>query len=123
MFQQIIHLERIRSSRDFREIYRVGQKITGKYFLLFLRRRSDSSIHFGVTATRRLGNAVSRNRAKRLMREAVRLATPQTDSGFDLVLVARTEILQTGMNDVKKQLLNHLRSVTRINNSLRSKQG
>lgn len=48
---------------------------------------------FGVTAGRKVGGAVGRNRAKRLLREAVRPHLSRTRPGWDIVLIARAGLL------------------------------
>lgn len=98
----------MKSSRDFQSMYRSGHKCTGKYFFSFLRVRHDLDTYLGVTASRRIGNAVIRNRAKRIMREAVRLVVTETQPGFDLILVARSSIRSAGTDQLIPQLKNHL---------------
>ncbi|MGB3977228.1 MAG: ribonuclease P protein component [bacterium] len=98
----------MKSPLDFQNIYRFGDKCSGKYFFSFVRPRSDQYVYFGVTASRHIGNAVARNRAKRIMREAVRLVIEEVQPGFDLVLVARPSIQSAGMKMIGNQLKNHL---------------
>lgn len=101
-------MKRLKSSHDFQSLYRFGDKCSGKYFLSFVRPRSDQYVYFGVTASRHIGNAVARNRAKRIMREAIRLVVQNAQTGFDLVLVARPSIQSAGMKMLETQLKNHL---------------
>jgi len=54
----------------------------------------------GVTASRRLGGAVQRNRARRLLREAARLCYPHICPGWDLVLIARPALSEARMPQV-----------------------
>jgi ribonuclease P protein component len=98
----------LKSSRDFQSMYRSGHKCTGKYFFSFLHQRNDPDTRFGVTASRRIGNAVVRNRAKRIMREAIRRVVIETQPGFDLILVARSSIRSVGTNELIPQLKDHL---------------
>lgn len=54
----------------------------------------------GVAASRRLGSAVERNRARRLLREAARLCYPHICPGWDLVLIARSPVRDASMPQV-----------------------
>lgn len=114
-------LERLKSTRDFREIYRIGNKYPGRYFVLFLRNREDCTVRFGVTASRRIGNAVVRNRAKRIMREAVRKIYPGIEYGMDLILVARPGIRTAGMETVLMQLQAQLKQLDLFDDPLNGK--
>jgi len=62
-----------------------------------------------VTASRRVGNAVARNRAKRLLREAARRLYPQFGAGWDAMLVAREGILRVKEPQVEEGLASLLK--------------
>lgn len=59
---------------------------------------------FGFVAPRRLGKAVVRNRARRLLREAARLLLPLVEGGWDIVLIAREPIRDVKMQQVRDAL-------------------
>jgi ribonuclease P protein component len=63
----------------------------------------------GVTASRKVGGAVARNRAKRLLREAARCLYSQLASGWDVMLVARAGILEVKEPQVEEALASLLR--------------
>jgi ribonuclease P protein component len=68
--------ERVRRRADFEHIYANGAKRHGRFMTVFVLTRdgaaADTPARFGVAATRKLGGAVVRNRAKRLSREMFR---------------------------------------------------
>jgi ribonuclease P protein component len=62
-------------------------------------------VKIGVAAGRTVGTAVTRNRAKRLLREAMRTLIPNIVSGFDLILIARPGLPSASLEDTRKALL------------------
>lgn len=82
--------ERLRYRSEFQRVYREGKSFPGSLLVLFVLTSPDLDRKAGFVAGRRVGNAVSRNRAKRLLREAFRLhkhCLPRRE--VNLVLVAR----------------------------------
>jgi len=78
---------RIGARRDFREAYENGAKHHGRLVVVFARHRAEGGLRLGITATRKSGGAVLRNRARRRVREIFRrwrVATP--DTALDLVV-------------------------------------
>jgi ribonuclease P protein component len=87
--------ERVRRRSDFEQIYAKGAKRHGRFMTMFVLSRETAPAagraRLGVAATRKLGGAVVRNRAKRLSRELFRRHKP--DAGLDVVVVPRREFL------------------------------
>jgi len=84
---------RVRKRRDFEKAYEEGKKVVTPEFALFARPNGEDHSRLGITTTRRLGNAVIRNRARRLVREAYRTHREKIPRGFDLVFVVRPPLL------------------------------
>jgi ribonuclease P protein component len=83
--------ERIRRRPEFERVYNEGVRISGRFMTVFLLATERPGPRFGVAATRKMGNAVERNRAKRLAREIFR--RHKLTAGYDIVIVPRREML------------------------------
>jgi len=82
---------RIRRRLEFERIYREGARLRGRFMTVFLLANGRPTSRLGVAATRKLGSAVERNRAKRLAREIFRRHI--IAAGYDIVIVPRREML------------------------------
>jgi ribonuclease P protein component len=83
--------EHIRARGDFERIYNSGRRLTGRLMTLFIGPNGTSHPRLGIAATRKLGPAVVRNRARRLARELFRHHKPP--GGLDIVVIPRREML------------------------------
>jgi ribonuclease P protein component len=82
---------RIRRRAEFERIYAGGAKIHGRHMTIFVMANGAATPRLGVAATRKLGSAVDRNRAKRRARELFRRR--KDIGGLDVVIVPRREML------------------------------
>lgn len=83
--------ERIRHRPEFERAYEQGTRISGRFMMIFVIANGGSAPRLGVAATKKLGSAVERNRAKRLARELFR--TRKLPVALDIVIVPRREML------------------------------
>ena len=84
--------EHVRKRAEFELIYKTGFKRSGRLMTMFTREREAGPARLGIAATRKMGAAVERNRAKRLVRELFRHNKPAL--AVDVVVVPRREILE-----------------------------
>ena len=78
---------RVGARRDFLDVYEHGAKQHGRLVVVFARSRPAGRLRVGITATRKAGGAVARNRARRRVREIFRLwAAAVPAAGVDLVV-------------------------------------
>lgn len=87
---------RLRKRTEFLAVQNRGRRLPGRHFLFFVARRAGETppgvaagARFGITVTRKVGNAVTRNRIKRVLREGFRRAAGRFAPDLDLVAVAR----------------------------------
>ena len=83
---------RLRRPGEVRRVYDEGRSWSHPLLALVARPNGSVCTRLGFTASRSVGTAVVRNRARRLMREAARHLRPGIKAGWDVMLVARTRI-------------------------------
>ena len=102
---------RIRKRAEFLRLSHDGEKVYQTHFLLICRRRDDGGVRFGITVSRKVGNAVVRNRVKRLVREVCRHASPVPPADYSII--ARTGAGMLDVDAVRTQLEKAFRQVSK----------
>ncbi len=87
--------ERIRRRADFQRVYENGSRFHSRYSTLFIWPNGSQVGRLGIAATKKLGGAVERNRAKRLIREVFRLN--KLAPGFDVVVIPKRDLLDASL--------------------------
>lgn len=82
---------RLKRRASFAYVYKKGERASA-HDLLLLSARSREGLKIGLSVSKKVGNAVTRNRVKRLLREAIRCIEDRIDAGFMYVIVARPSI-------------------------------
>lgn len=95
--------DRIRKRSEYQRVYDQGRKIFSKSFVLFYLENGFGRPRLGITASRRAGGAVQRNRAKRLLREWFRLSRGDLPP-MDLVINAREAIHRLDLEGLSLEL-------------------
>jgi ribonuclease P protein component len=80
---------RLRKSSDFQRVRQHGRAFAHPLVVLIFLPNQLETLRVGITTGKSIGNAVQRNRAKRVLNEAVTSLIPQIEPGYDIVLQAR----------------------------------
>lgn len=96
----MLYTETLNDNRDFLALYKKAPFSASKFTVIYVRPNGRSFNRLGITAGKKVGNAVCRNRAKRLIRQAYRESEINLPIGIDIVIVARKPIC-----DIKSQTL------------------
>lgn len=97
--------QRLTRSSDFRAAYDGGRKAVGRYMVLYALARPEGARRLGVVTGRKIGGAVQRNRARRLLREAYRRNRHRLSATADVVLVARAALLAARASEIEAELM------------------
>lgn len=97
-------------NNDFRRAYARGKSYVSPVVVVYVAKNREKSRRVGITTSKKIGNAVQRNRARRVIREAYRQLMPRIKRGYDLVFVARGRTPFVKSTDVLKALEKQLKA-------------
>ncbi|MCA9969761.1 MAG: ribonuclease P protein component [Anaerolineales bacterium] len=104
---------RLRRSAEIKRVRELGQGWRHPLAILLVVKNEQTISRFAFTASRGVGKAVARNRARRLLREAVRLHLSEIETGWDCVWIARAKTADATFSEVETAVL-HLLSRARL---------
>ncbi len=100
---------RLKASNRIKEVRTAGQSWRNQWLVLCKLNGEQEQTRFAFSVSKRVGNAVTRNRVKRYMREVARQQLPQLHSGWDILLIARERAANASYQEIRDAMLNLLR--------------
>ncbi len=97
-------LERIRKRRDYLTLYQQGVRKHSEHFTCIVCPNPSGVRRLGITIIKKVGNAVTRNRIKRLIREFYRLHKPRLPASLDIVIMVKVRKGLPTHQEVKREL-------------------
>ncbi|MFD0961754.1 ribonuclease P protein component [Paenibacillus chungangensis] len=101
---------RLRNREDFSRIYRRGKSFANSQFVVYWSRHQGADpFRLGVSASKKIGNAVVRNRMRRMVKEIVRHQEDKIVPGTDFILIVRNPAVEMNASQMEKSILHVLR--------------
>jgi ribonuclease P protein component len=101
---------RIKKNKDFQEAFKKGRSFANRQFVVYvLQKEGQTSFRIGLSVSKKLGNAVTRNQIKRYIRQAVFEIKESMQQDLDYVIIARKPLVEMDFFEVKKSLTHVLK--------------
>lgn len=96
--------ERLLNRKDFVNLNQLGKSYQTTHFRVILKQNGLGITRLGITVSKKIGNAVKRNKTKRLIREFFRLHKTYFPQGYDIVIAAKKGAYDLNLWKVKEEL-------------------
>ena len=104
----------LHENREFKRAYAKGKSYVSPLLITYVLKNRYSSKRLGITTSKKIGNAVQRNRARRLIKTSFAYLYPQIKSKCDFVFVARGRTPFSKMQEVKREMEIHMKKAGAI---------
>ena len=101
----MLHTDILKRNKDFVTLYQRGKTVVSPYVVIYVRKNRLKYNRLGITAGKKVGGAVQRNRAKRVIRAAYREVEQLLPVGTDIVIVARAAICSIRSTELTQFLM------------------
>ena len=96
---------RIKKNKEFQEAFQKGQSFANRQFVVYaLRKEGQDLFRIGLSVSKKVGNAVTRNQIKRYIKQSILELNEQLQTGNDYVIIARKPVAEMDFFEVKKSL-------------------
>lgn len=97
---------RIKANKEFQQIYKNGKSFANRQFIIYKYKNQDID-HFriGLSVSKKIGNAVIRNRVKRYIRQVFTELKEDINDQYDYIIIARKPVAEMDFFQVKKSLI------------------
>ena len=105
---------RIKKNKEFQQVFKQGKSFANRQFIIYsLSVPGQTHFRIGLSVSKKIGNAVTRNQVKRYLRQAFFELKENIKEGHDYVLIARKPAAEMDFHEVKKSLI-HLLKVSKV---------
>lgn len=101
---------RIKKNSDFQRVFKQGKSTANRQFVIYiLKKRGQKNFRIGLSVSKQIGNAVTRNRIKRLVRETFQQLKRDLPVEYDFVIIARKPTATMDFYEVKQSIIHILK--------------
>lgn len=104
---------RIRKNMEFKNIYKLGKNYWNRNLILYVKKNGLDETRVGYTITKKIGNAVIRNKLRRKMKEIYRLNFHNIRQGYDLIFIAKKSIKDIPYKELEGSMI-HIMSIAKV---------
>ena len=106
--------QRVKKNKDFQRVFKHGKSFANRQFVIYsLRTEGQEEFRLGISVSKKIGNAVTRNRIKRYVRQAVHELQDDLRQDMDYVIIARNQAASIDFHAAKKSLI-HIMRIARV---------
>lgn len=101
----------VKENRDFSRLYKKGKSCVSPVLVTYALKNRQKTLRYGITTGKKVGNAVKRSRARRVIRASYYQLFDEIKPGYDLIFVARGKTPHVKMQVVCKAMRQHLKTL------------
>jgi ribonuclease P protein component len=101
----------IKNNKEFKKAYRSNLNYVSRNFVVYAFKNNFDENRLGITVSKKVGNAVKRNRARRIIKEAYRFIENEIECCYDIVIVARSGCKNSKSTILIKELIYSMRKI------------
>ena len=95
----------LKKDSDFRKVYKHGKSFANKYLVMYILDNKSDHSRIGISISKKVGNAVIRNKLRRRIKECYRLnGDENVKDGFDIIFIARVASKECEYKDIEKSI-------------------
>lgn len=96
---------RLRKNMEFKKVYKSGKNYWNRNLIVYVRRNGTDKTRIGISITKKVGNAVVRNKLKRRIREVSRVYLPNLRKGYDLIFIPKKNAVDISFTELESAIM------------------